>query len=549
MDKKDQLFQKNIRIEEVILSLEEDQDAVLMQKIGEILGISIDEINNYKIAKQAIDARKINKIQFVYSLDVTLKNPEKFISSLKNPSSFLGRKIKLHKIRIEEPYVYEIQKTVETKIRKRPLVVGSGPAGLFSALVLALSGCNPIIIERGKDVDSRVKDVNNFFESGALNTSSNIQFGEGGAGTFSDGKLYTLINSPKTKFIFEEFVKAGAPEEIIWNSKPHIGTDRLRLVVKNLRKKILMLGGEFHFNSCLTDIEIDNGRITAAILSNGEKILTDDLVLAIGHSARDTYEMLYEKKIDIEAKPFSVGLRIEHEAEVINRALYGKFSKHKKLSSATYKLVAHLPKDRSVYTFCMCPGGYVVAAASEENRLVTNGMSEYSQSGNFSNSALLCGVKPSDFSSNHPLAGMEFQRFWEEKAFSVGGGKYQAPVQLVNDFLLNKPSSNDVVSTYKPGVLPTSLTDCLPDYIIRSLKQALPIFNKKLKGFTYSRALLIGIETRSSAPLRLLRDDTCQSNIKGLYPAGEGAGYAGGIVSSALDGLKVAESIIQKYSK
>lgn len=537
-----------IIIEEITLGLEEEE-SFLSGKIAQVLEIKSEEIVSYSIAKRAIDSRNKRKILFVYSVEVKIKNQENYFSALQNAPESLKEKIKRHKVRIGEPYIYEIKRVAEKAVQKRPIVVGTGPAGLFAALLLAKSGLKPLVVERGKDVDSRIKDVNSFFADGKLNTKSNIQFGEGGAGTFSDGKLYTLINNPRTKYIFEEFIKAGAPEEIAWDAKPHIGTDKLRQIVKNIRQEIIENGGEVRFETCLTDIEVKNKKIVAAIFNGEEKVLTDDLIIATGHSARDTYEMLYKRKLEIKAKPFSVGVRIEHKAEAINKSQYGDFFDHPKLPAARYKLVAHLPGNRSVYTFCMCPGGYVVAASSEQGMLVVNGMSEYAQDGQNSNSALLVSVTPEDFDSDHPLAGMEFQRKWESKAFSAGGGDYKAPAQLVGDFLQDKESLKikSVLPTYRPGVKLTSLNNCLPDYVVDSLRKALPLLDRKIKGFAHPEAVLTGVETRSSSPVRLLRNEFYQSNIKGIYPAGEGAGYAGGIVSSAVDGLTVAEAIIEKY--
>ncbi len=544
--------QKNnlIRIEEITLTLEDDE-RVLINKIADILAIETKEVIDYAIVKRALDSRNKSKILFVYSVDVKIKAPENYFSESKQGTYSTKEKNRRHKVRIQEHYIYKIKSVLPNAVQKRPIVVGTGPSGLFSALLLAMSGLKPLVIERGKDVDSRINDVGIFFSTGKLNVNSNIQFGEGGAGTFSDGKLNTLVNNPKTKFVFAELIKAGAPEEIAWDATPHIGTDKLHQIVKNLRKKIIDLGGDVFFETCLTDIEVKNNTIVSAVFNNKERVLTDDLVVATGHSARDTYEMLHKRNLEIKAKPFSMGVRIEHKAEMINKSQYGNFYSHAKLPTAKYKLVCHLPQNRSVYTFCMCPGGYVIAAASEEGMLVINGMSKYARNGINSNSALLVNVGPDDFGSEHPLAGIEFQRQWERKVFLTGGSNYKAPVQLVGDFLANKASTSikSVLPTYKPGITLTSLNDCLPSYIIDSLRASLPLFDRKMHGFAYPDALLTGIETRSSSPVRILRDKACQSNIRGIYPAGEGAGYAGGIISSAIDGLVVAEAIIEKYSR
>ena len=537
---------ESLRIEEVGLGLNENE-ILLKAKIAAILNLPEEDILNFKVIKKAIDSRKKSAIIFVYSLDVEVRDSSKI-------KEFNTR----YRVRFQTPYNYELKKIDATLLKskyfkelKRPVIIGSGPSGLFAALILVKAGLRPIIFERGEDVDLRIKSVSNFFNFGKLNLESNVQFGEGGAGTFSDGKLYTLINDPRSSFIFSELIEAGAPAEIAYSATPHIGTDKLREIVKNIRAKIIAQGGEFRFNTCLTNIEIKNDKIVAAIFNNTEKILVDNLILAIGHSARDTCQMLYENKLEMSSKAFAVGLRIEHKAKAINKAQYGNFFNNKKLGTARYKLVEHPAGERSVYTFCMCPGGYVMGAASEEDGVVTNGMSEYFQDGKNSNSALLVPVTPADFSSDHPLAGVEFQRVWERKAYEAGGSDYSAPVQLVGDFLAGRPSFlklDEVNPTYKPGVKLTSLENCLPPYVISSIKKAIPLMAKKINGFDNPEAVLTGVETRTSSPLRFFRDEFCQSNIKGLFPAGEGAGYAGGIVSSAIDGLVVAEAIIDKIN-
>lgn len=527
---------KLLKIEEITLHLEESEE-LLKEKIAQILAVPEKDILSYQITKRAIDSRKKSDILLVYSVEAALKNPEKV-------TEFSTR----HRVRFFEPFVYIIKKAKKKPVF-RPVVVGSGPCGLFSALLLAKAGLKPLVLERGLEVEGRVKVVEDFSRGGVLDANCNIQFGEGGAGTFSDGKLYTLINDPRSKFVFEELVKAGAPEDILVSATPHVGTDKLRGVIKNLRQEIISLGGEFRFSAQLTDLIFKEGKLQEIVINNQEKIAVSDLVLAIGHSARDTYELLYERGVDLVAKPFSIGLRIEHSTEMINRSQYGQYFAHKKLGTARYKLVEHETGVRPVYTFCMCPGGYVMAATSEEGMVVTNGMSEFAQNGQNSNSALLVPVSPDDFFSNHPLAGIEFQRHFERQAFRVGSGDFKAPVQLVGDFLAGRPSkkARSIQPTYPRGVNFTSLSGCLPDYALTSIKEALLKMDKKIKGFAHPDAVLTGVETRSSSPVRIVRGEKREANFSGLYPAGEGAGYAGGIVSSAIDGLAVAENIIEKY--
>lgn len=494
-------------------------------------------IKGISLYRRSVDARNKNNIHFICTIDIDTKNEGSILNKYSNS-----------KISKATKYKYELPPN--TTMEKRPVVVGFGPAGIFCALILAQMGHNPIVLERGKDVDSRTNDVTNFWNTGRLNTKSNVQFGEGGAGTFSDGKLNTGVKDARSRKVLEEFVDCGAPKEILYLAKPHIGTDKLKQTVKNLRKKIISLGGEIRFESQLININTCNSSVVSVQVDNNGRIYeidTDNVILAIGHSARDTFEMLFSKNILMEAKPFSVGTRIEHKRSMIDFSQYGKFANSPYLGAADYKMATHLENGRGVYTFCMCPGGTVVASSSEPGRLVTNGMSEFSRDEENSNSALLVGVNPSDFGSSHPLAGIEFQRGLEERAFKLGGENYNAPVQLLGDFLENKPSIKigNVFPSYKPGYKLCNLSDCLPDYICDSMRKGIMAMDKKLDGFASYDAVLTAVETRSSSPVRITRDDTYQSvNIKGLYPCGEGAGYAGGIISAAIDGIKCAEMVI-----
>ncbi|MBC7504080.1 FAD-dependent oxidoreductase [Candidatus Gracilibacteria bacterium] len=535
-------MQQYLRLEEIKLALADDE-SLLENKILKILNCKKEDIISYTVVKKSIDSRDKHAILFIYSIDIDLK--QKSIN-LTKPN------LLKHKAKYVEQFLYEIPEVPPNPMRKRPIIVGTGPAGLFAGLALARAGLNPVIIERGKAVEGRLVDVGMFMKGDSLDIESNIQFGEGGAGTFSDGKLYTMINDPRSKYVFEEMVAAGAPEEIMYKAKAHVGTDKLRILVRELRKKIISLGADIRFSTCMTDIEIVEGRLVAIIVNGGERIECDTLILAIGHSARDTYEMICAKGLDIVQKPFSMGVRIEHDANMINRSQFGDACVSPKLGTASYKLVTHGTDTRTVYSFCMCPGGHVVAASSENGRLCINGMSEYRQNSGISNSALMVPVTPADFGSDHPLAGIEFQRKWEEKAFILGGSDYRAPAQLVGDFLADRPSTqdNDIKTTYLPGVKMTSIKECLPEFITAALRVGLRDLDHKIKGFADPKALLIAIEARSSAVIRITRDkETLQSNILGIYPSGEGAGYAGGITSSAIDGLIVSERIIAEYLK
>ncbi len=526
-----------IRVSGIRLSLEEDEQSI-PKKTAKKLRVRESEILRCKIFRQSIDARKSGMIYFVYTVDVDLKNE----------NGILGR-IKDKDVTVTPDMEYRFVEPGHQVLNRPPVVVGTGPAGLFAGLLLAQAGYRPVLLERGADVDARTEIVRRFWETGRLDKECNVQFGEGGAGTFSDGKLTTLIKDRRCRKIIEEMILAGAPPEIAYSYKPHVGTDILKTVVKNIRQKIVDLGGEVRFHSKVTDITVENNALAGVVINGSRKLDVQALVLAIGHSARDTFAMLLDRGVIMIPKPFSIGVRIEHPQDLIDRAQYKQFAGHKRLGPAEYKLAYHSPGGRSAYTFCMCPGGTVVSAASEEGCVVTNGMSEYARSERNANSALLVGVSPDDFGSGHPLAGVELQRKWEKKAFDLGGGNYGAPVQLVGDFLEDRPSRTlgGVRPSYTGPVVPGDLKKCLPDYVINTIREAIPHFNRKLEGFSLPDAVLTGVETRSSSPVRIVRDDNLCSSIGGLYPAGEGAGYAGGIVSAAADGMRVAERIIMKY--
>lgn len=524
-----------IRVNNIKLPLDYD-DSTIRKKLCRELKLRDSAIKSVSIFRRSVDARKKDDIRFLCSVDVELFG---------NEDAVIKRNSNVSKA---EKYSYYVP---EWKGGASPVVVGMGPAGLFAGLILAQSGAKPIIIERGRDVDSRTADVNKFWKSGQLDTESNVQFGEGGAGTFSDGKLNTGTKDSRQRKVLEEFVRHGAPEEILFNAKPHIGTDKLKLTVKNIREEIIALGGRVFFETKLTDFDVKDGKISAAVVEKRgkkERIDTDCVILAIGHSARDTFEMLCEKKLPLEQKPFSVGARIEHLREKIDKSQYGSFAGHKRLGAAYYKMNINTEGGRGVYTFCMCPGGRVVNASSEEGRLCTNGMSEFARNDINSNAALLVGVSPKDFQSDEPLAGIRYQRKLESAAFKLGGGGYNAPVQRVEDFLQGRKSTSlgDVKPSICPGYTLSNLGDILPGEISSAMKQGITDMGRRLKGFDDGDAVLTGLETRSSSPVRIIRSsETLQSlGVGGLYPCGEGAGYAGGIISAAVDGIKCAEKII-----
>lgn len=541
-----------LRITEIKLPVENAQS--LTHQADEIkaallkrLEIPASDLIHFDIFKRGVDARKSHSILYVYSLDVEVKNEAKLLAKFRKDAHI--------KPAPDTEYKYVAQNSSSDK--PRPVVVGFGPAGIFAALILAQSGFKPIVLERGKAVRERTKDTWGLWRKNKLNPESNVQFGEGGAGTFSDGKLYSQIKDPKHygRKVIQEFVKAGAPEEIMYVSHPHIGTFRLVGMVEEMRNTIIELGGEIRFESRVEDIELSKDKdgqnqVQAVVLQSGERIATNHLILAVGHSARDTFEMIYKRGIYVEAKPFSIGFRIEHPQSLIDKSRYGKsYSEDllSKLGAADYKLVHHAKNGRSVYSFCMCPGGTVVAAASEPNRVVTNGMSQYSRNERNANAGIVVGITPEVDYPDHPLAGMELQRKLESNAFVLGGGNYNAPGQLIGDFLANRPSTKfgEVTPSYTPGVHLTNLDTALPEFAITAIREAIPEFAKQVKGFDLADGVLTGVETRTSSPIRIKRDDeSLQSiNTKGLYPCGEGAGYAGGILSAGVDGIKVAEAV------
>lgn len=524
-----------IRIRQLKLSIEK-KDSDLLPKIAKKLNISLKKIKEYKIVKKSLDARDKKNLMYVYEVDVELLDNENEILA-KNTSKDIYK---------QEDYKYQFIVTGTKRLTKRPIIVGSGPAGLFCAYILAENGYKPLIIERGAKVEQRVEDVEEFWKNNRLNKNSNVQFGEGGAGTFSDGKLNTLVKDKKHigKKVFEIFVENGAPKEILYLNKPHIGTDILRKVIVNMRKKIISIGGEYRFNCCLTNLNIENNVLKSIEINHNEKIACDILVLAIGHSARDTYNMLYENNLSMQAKPFALGLRIEHPQDMINISQYGK--NYKNLPPASYKLTYTTKAKRGVYSFCMCPGGYVLNSSSEENGLSINGMSNYKRDTKNANSAIVVTVSPNDFGT-HPLDGIKFQRKLEQAAYKLGNGKI--PIQLYKNFKDNKESVSlgGVVPITKGDYCFADLNKILPNYISGSIKEAMLVFGKKIKGFDREDAILLGVESRTSSPVRITRDSLGVSNILGIYPSGEGSGYAGGITTAAIDGVKTAENIAKKY--
>ena len=522
-----------IRIREISMPPEHNV-AQLSYEAAQLLRISASKVRKLKIVRRSVDARKKPDIRIVYTIDVTVDGNEKKIL----------RDARCKRASLAPVSYYKVPKPKGLP-KHRPVVVGFGPAGMFAALILAINGLCPIVLERGEDAASRHEKVERFWKTGELDTRSNIQFGEGGAGTFSDGKLNTGVNNPRIGWVLEQFVKAGAREDILFDTKPHVGTDVLLKVVQNIRQRIISLGGEVRFNAQVTDLYREDGSITGLQINGEETISCDHVIFAIGHSARDTFRHLHHLGIPMEAKPFAMGVRIEHLQENIDKAQYGRHDPV--LPPADYKLVKHL-ENETVYTFCMCPGGFVVAAASEAGRCVTNGMSYADRDGVNANAALLVTLNPKDFPGEGALSGMEWQEQIEETAFKAGGGSYHAPAQLVGDFLDGRPSTGPgaVEPTYRPGVTWCDLHAVLPEKITRAIAEALPQLDGNLSGFADADAVLTAPETRSSSPVRIIRDEGKQSiGLKGLYPAGEGAGYAGGIMSAAIDGIMCAEALLE----
>lgn len=531
-----------IRLSEIKLPLDHPPEAISKAAIAR-LGIPVGDLLSCTVFRRGNDARKKHAIQLVYALDVEVRNE----------AAILKRFAKDNNVRPTPDMAYKPVAQAPKDFAERPVVIGAGPCGLFAALILAQMGFRPIILERGKIVRERTKDTWGLWRKSVLNPESNVQFGEGGAGTFSDGKLYSQIKDPRYlgRKVLEEFVKAEAPEDILTEAHPHIGTFRLVKMVENMRATIESLGGEYRWQSRVADFDIETSptgerRVQGVMLADGQHIPASHVVLAVGHSSRDTFQALHDRGVYIEAKPFSIGVRIEHPQSIIDVARFGPCAGNPILGAADYKLVHHAKNGRGVYSFCMCPGGTVVAATSEEHRVVTNGMSQYSRAERNANSGIVVGITPEVDYPGHPLAGIDFQRKWESAAFVAGGSTYAAPAQRIGDFIKGIPSTSlgAVVPSYKPGVTPTDLSRCLPDFVVEAIREALPVFGRQIKGYDMEDGVMTGVETRTSSPINIKRDATFQSiNTKGLFPAGEGAGYAGGILSAGVDGIKIAEAV------
>ncbi|MGN8261427.1 NAD(P)/FAD-dependent oxidoreductase [Pseudomonas sp. SMSB3] len=527
-----------LRITELKLPLDHPDEA-LREAIVQRLGIDDAQLLSFNLFKRSYDARKKNsELLFIYTIDLHASNEAELLRKFADDRN----------IGVAPDVTYKYVGQAPADLQERPIVVGLGPCGIFAGLLLAQMGFKPIILERGKEVRQRTKDTWGLWRKSVLNPESNVQFGEGGAGTFSDGKLYSQIKDPNHhgRKVLEEFVKAGAPDEILYINKPHIGTFRLTGMVEQMRQDMIALGAEVRFEAKVTDLLSDNGQLTGVVLESGEQLHSRHVVLALGHSARDTFRMLHARGVYMEAKPFSVGFRIEHPQSLIDKARLGKYAGHPKLGAADYKLVYHAKNGRSVYSFCMCPGGTVVAATSEPGRVVTNGMSQYSRNERNANSGIVVGIDPERDYPGGPLAGIELQERLEAHAYVMGGSNYQAPAQLVGDFVAGRPTTalGSVEPSYKPGVTLGDLAPALPDFAIEAIREALPAFDRQIKGYNLHDAVLTGIETRTSSPLRITRGADLQSlNMKGLFPAGEGAGYAGGILSAGVDGIRIAEAV------